>query len=95
MLQQPNSLAVDSAMPDSGEPLDEWVLAMLQQQGPQWLHQLEDTLHRAESAQLIVAIDRLTRRGDISLWPLAHGNYLLMPRRVDSPPGSAMTTAQQ
>lgn len=53
------------------------VLKRLQQQGAQTLDQLETQLNHIGSAQLLFAIDRLSRSGTIAIGRPKNGDYLV------------------
>ena len=55
----------------------EWVLGTLRERGPQTLDQLAASLPEANWAQLLLAIDRSSRQGDITVRIYAHGDYLI------------------
>ena len=58
------------------------VLQILEHQGAKTLDQLESELVHIGSAQLLFAIDRLSRLGRIAIGPPRQGDYLvwLLPR---------------
>jgi hypothetical protein len=60
-----------------GPSVQEWVLGTLRERGSQTLDQLGDALPSANWAQLLLAIDRLSRQGDIAMRIHAHGDYLV------------------
>jgi len=60
-----------------GPSVEEWVLGTLQERGPQTLDQFGASLPQANWAQLLLAIDRLTRQGEISMRIHGHGDYLI------------------
>ena len=60
-----------------GHSVEEWVLGTLGERGPQTLDQLGASLPEANWAQLLLAIDRLTRQGEISMRIHSHGDYLI------------------
>jgi hypothetical protein len=49
-----------------GPSVEEWVVGTLREKGPQTLDQLGEALPQANWAQLLFAIDRLSRRRDIT-----------------------------
>ncbi len=53
------------------------VLHVLERQGAKTLDQLESELIHIESAQLLFAIDRLSRSGKIAIGPPNKGEYLV------------------
>ena len=53
------------------------VLHVLERQGAKTLDQLESELIHIESAQLLFAIDRLSRSGKIAIGPPKKGEYLV------------------
>jgi len=53
------------------------VLGILEQQGARTLDQLEGELLHVGSAQLLFAIDRLSRSGRIAIGPPSNGEYLV------------------
>jgi hypothetical protein len=57
--------------------IDEWILGVLQQHGTQTLDQIGKLLPEVNWAQLFLAIDRLSRSGQISLWSPGFGDYLI------------------
>jgi len=57
--------------------IDEWLLSVLHQQGTQTLDHIGTLLPDVNWAHLFVAIDRLNRTGDISLWSPGFGDYHL------------------
>lgn len=63
------------------------ILKILEQQGAKTLDQLESELIHIGSAQLLFAIDRLSRVGRIAIGPPRQGDYLvwLLP---ESPAGT-------
>lgn len=61
------------------------VLDILDQQGAKTLDQLEKELIHIESAQLLFAIDRLSRSGRIAIGPPNHGDYLVWALPPASP----------
>jgi hypothetical protein len=74
-----------------GPSVEEWLLATLRERGPQTLDQLGKSLPEANWAQLLLAIDRSSRRGDISMQIHAQGDYLvaLKPSVPTCDPGQA------
>jgi hypothetical protein len=60
-----------------GPAVEEWVLGILRARGPQTLAQLEEALPVWKWAQLLLAIDRLSRQGAISLRRHDSGGYLI------------------
>jgi hypothetical protein len=74
-----------------GPSVEEWVLGTLQEGGPQTLDQLAESLPEANWAQLLLAIDRLSRHGDISMRSHPPGDYLiaLQPSVPACDPGHA------
>lgn len=66
------------------------VLEILKRQGPKTLGQLENELIHIESAQLLFAIDRLSRLGRIAIGPPRKGDYFvwLLPK---SPAGTGQS----
>jgi hypothetical protein len=60
-----------------GPSVEEWVLGTLRERGPQTLDQLAASLPEANWAQLLLAIDRSSRQGDITVRIYAHGDYLI------------------
>ncbi len=60
-----------------GPSVEEWVLGTLQEGGAQTLGQLGESLPEANWAQLVLAIDRLSRRGVISMHIHPPGDYLI------------------
>lgn len=65
------------------------VLQILEQQGARTLDQLESELVHVGSAQLLFAIDRLSRSGRIAIGPPNNGEYLVWVM-----PGSPYRTTQ-
>ena len=60
-----------------GPSIEEWVLGTLRERGPQTLDQLGEGLPEANWSQLLLAIDRLSRHGDVSMRIHARGDYLI------------------
>jgi hypothetical protein len=57
--------------------IEEWILATVQERGPQTLDQLRAFLPQASWSQLVLAVDRLSRHGDISMRMQSRGDYLI------------------
>lgn len=57
--------------------IDEWLLNVLHQQGTQTIDHIGTLLPEVNWAHLFLAIDRLNRTGDISLWSPGFGDYHL------------------
>jgi hypothetical protein len=60
-----------------GPSVEEWVLGTLRERGPQTLDQFGASLPEVNWAQLLLAIDRLSRQGDISMRIHSHEDYLI------------------
>lgn len=56
--------------------MEEWLLNVLEHQGMQTLDQLGLLLPAGNWAQLFLALDRLSRSGNIVLWSNGRGEYL-------------------
>jgi hypothetical protein len=71
--------------------VEEWLLGTLRERGPQTLDQLGKSLPEANWAQLLLAIDRLSRRKEISMRSHPPGDYLiaLKPSVPACDPGQA------
>lgn len=57
--------------------IDEWITSVLVQHGTQTLDDLGKLLPDVNWAQLFLAIDRLSRSGQISLWSPGFGDCLI------------------
>ena len=57
--------------------VDEWVIGLLQERGAQTLDQLADSVPGVNWAQFFLAVDRLSRSGQILLWHREWGDYLV------------------
>jgi hypothetical protein len=57
--------------------LAEWLMGTLQEAGPQTLDELGQRLPHTNWAQLLLAVDHLSRNGHISMNLIDQGNYLL------------------
>ena len=70
------------------------VLDILERQGAKTLDQLESELIHIGSAQLLFAIDRLSRSGRIAIGPPRKGDYLVwvLPPESPSPTGQFEAT---
>ena len=64
--------------------IDDWILGALQQHGTQTLDQMVTMLPEANWAQIILAIDRLSRSRKISLWSPGFGEHLISVNRTQS-----------
>ena len=62
--------------------IDDWILGAMQQHGTQTLDQMGTLLPEANWTQLILAIDRLSRSGKISLWSPGFGEHLISVNRT-------------
>lgn len=63
--------------------IDERILEVLRERGAHMLDQLGEVLQDIGGAQLLLAIDRLSREGSIGIGPPKNGDYLVwaMPGR--------------
>jgi len=68
---EPNPVGTESTMVETN------VLDILKRQGARTLGQLESELFHIGSAQLLFAVDRLSRSGRIAIGPPQKGEYLL------------------
>ena len=82
-----------------GQPsLVDWVVGMLQERGPQTLDELGQCLPDTNWAQLLLAVDYLTRNGHISMDLIRRGDYVISlskpeaPQALQSSPELAVTT---
>lgn len=69
-----------NAVGQEGFRVEADVLQILEQQGARTLDQLESELVHIGSAQLLFAIDRLSRSGRIAIGPPCNGEYLVWVR---------------
>ena len=60
-----------------GPSVEEWLLGTLRERSPKTLDELGRCLPETNWAQLLLAIDRLSRRGDITMRLHFHGEYLI------------------
>jgi hypothetical protein len=60
--------------------IEEWVIATIRERGPHTLDQLGALLPQANWSQLLLAVDRLSRHGDISVRMHSRGDYLIAVR---------------
>ena len=66
-----------------GPSMDRWILSVLSEQQEHTLDTLgQRRLPAVDSTQFFLAIDRLSRTGEIALWPLQHGNYRVTRKSV-------------
>jgi hypothetical protein len=69
-----------------GQPsLVEWVVGILQERGPQTLDELGHCLPDTNWAQLLLAVDYLTRNGHISMDLVRRGDYLVSLSQPEAP----------
>ena len=74
-----------------GQPsLVEWVVGTLETRGPQTLDQLSQRLPDTNWAQLLLAIDYLSRKGQVSLDLVRRGDYVVALSRGDAPTESPL-----
>jgi hypothetical protein len=57
--------------------VDEWIIGLLKGKGAQTLDQLADSLPGVNWAQFFLAVDRLSRSGQVLLWHRQRGDYLV------------------
>ena len=57
--------------------VDEWIVDLLQTNGPQTMDQLANAITGINWAQFFLAVDRLSRSGRVSVWPPRNGDYLV------------------
>ena len=55
--------------------MDEWILSVVRVEKGQTLDTLTRQVPQTNWAQVLLAIDRLSRSGHVALWPLEHGDY--------------------
>ncbi len=68
----------DDEMDSAKQPgRHEWLLAILERNGPQTLDDLGASVPSASWAQLFLAVDRLSRAGAITLRVIGRGEYLV------------------
>lgn len=72
---------VDGRRPNKKPSVDEWVLGAVHENGTLTLDQIGKLLSQVSWAQLFLAIDRLSRTGQISLWSPRGGDYLITVNR--------------
>jgi hypothetical protein len=83
-----------------GQPsLVDWVLGTLETGGPQTLEQLANRLPDVNWAQLLLAVDYLSRKGRISIDLVGRGDYIISFSKSEAPfealhlpPGPAVAT---
>ena len=78
----PGMLSVKPTASDASSTLaqpsvDEWIVNILRTEGPQTMDQLTKALPATNWAQSFLALDRLSRQGEVRLWPPQHGSYLV------------------
>ena len=61
----------------AGPSVEEWLREILRERGPKTLDELGHCLPETNWAQLLLAIDRLSRRGDVTMRLHSHGEYLI------------------
>ena len=66
-----------------GPSVEDWLVGALRERGPQTLEELGSCLPQTNWTQLLLAIDRLSRRGDITMRLHSQGDYLIS---LNSPP---------
>ena len=73
------------ANPVQSDPLsiERWILSALNEQQEHTLDSLGQRLPEMDAVLLFLAIDRLSRTGQITLWPLPHGNYRVARKYED------------
>ena len=60
-----------------GPSMAEWLLGTLDKHGPKTLDELGRCLPERNWAQLLLAVDQLSREGDITVQLHAHSDYLI------------------
>ena len=55
----------------------EWIVDLLRTDGPQTMDQLANAVPGINWAQFFLAVDRLTRSGQVRVWPPHNGDYLV------------------
>ena len=69
--------ATDSVAVQGRPSVDEWIVGRLREQGSQTLDQMANSLPEVNWAQFFLAVDRLSRSGQILLWHRQRGDYLV------------------
>ncbi|BCA52983.1 hypothetical protein W02_01230 [Nitrospira sp. KM1] len=69
-----------SLMSFSDCSIDEWLLSTLQMRGPQTLTDLSNSIPDAQRTPLFLAVDRLSRSGDIVVGCPTCGDYMISAR---------------
>lgn len=57
--------------------VDEWIINILRTEGAQTMDQLAHALPATNWAPFFLALDRLSRTGEVCLWPPQNGSYLV------------------
>ncbi|MGH7231498.1 MAG: hypothetical protein ACREJU_09095 [Nitrospiraceae bacterium] len=82
----------NSAAVQEQPSVDEWIVGRLQEQGSQTLDQMADSLPEVNWAQFFLAVDRLSRSGQIVLWHRHRGDYLVSLKGIE-PEGDLRLTS--
>ena len=73
--------------------LADWLVGTLQESGPRTLDELGQRLPDTNWAQLLLAVDYLSRNGHASMSLLPQGDYLVSLSRAGGPSESALSRA--
>ena len=71
------SVIEESSVAVESRSIDEWIIDALRTNGTQTLDRLSHALPAEKWTSLFLAIDRLSRAGQITIWPPKNGDYLI------------------